>query len=165
MRLPLLNLGYPKKSLGQVRLVQRPWMGNIAEKFPTQPADAKPPANGCLFMGGRSFGNQSEIDARIKDAQALGYTDIHEIDVPPCDPAKDYFHCQIVGGNPPYKYVWACPGQQSAQAPAPAASGAPAAASAPGAAPSAPIASSSTTALAVGGGIAAAGLLAFLALR
>lgn len=147
--------------LGQVPLVRRPWLGNIAEKFPQPPADAKPPANGCLFVGGRSIMNMADIDARIKDAKALGYSDIQELDVPPpCDPAKDPF-C-VVGGNPPFKYVWACPTKQSGSgAVAPAAENAPATSAQVPAPASAP----SGTALAIGGGLAAAGLLAFLAFR
>jgi hypothetical protein len=145
--------------LGQVRLVQRPSLGNIAERFPEPPADAKSPGNGCVFVGGRNAFSMEALNARIKDAQAIGYTDIHEIDVPPCDPAKDpFFRCQIVGGNPPYKYVWACPVQQAAVPP-------PSQPSSPGASAAPALAASSGTALAVGGGIAAAGLLAFLAFR
>lgn len=158
-----MMLGNRSPWLGQVSLVQRPWMGNIAEKFPTPPADAKSPANGCLFIGGRSPFDPGTVDARIKDAQALGYTDIKELDVPPCDPAKDFFQCAFVGGNPPFKYVWACPGNRvspEAAAPAPSSTAAPAAS-----ASAQPASPSSGTALAVGGGIAAAGLLAFLAFR
>src|SRR5262245_48348036 len=154
--------------LGQVPLVMRPGMGNIAERFPAPPADAKAPANGCLFMGGRSIMDQGTVNARIKEAQALGYTDIQELDVPPCDPVKDYFHCTIVGGNPPSKYVWAClpkgaapaggpgttPSQTPTSSPAPT----------PGAPPPAPPSAFPTTAVLAVGGAAAAGLVAVLAL-
>jgi len=139
-------------------------MGNIEERFPSPPADAKPPANGCLFMGARSpFEQAVWVDAKIKDAQGLGFTDIRELDVPPCDPAKDPFGCTIKGGNQPTKYVWACQAKQASTPAAPPPAGTPV--STPGQPPPASAAPSSNTPLIVGGGLAAAGLLAFLAFR
>lgn len=153
---------YANFRLGSV-LEPRTSLGNIAERFPEPPADAKSPGNGCLFMGGRSPFSDAVVDGRIKEADKLGYTDIHEIDVPPappCDP-KTPWTC-VVGGNPPTKYVWACTPMVSGSV-------APPSGSSSGTLPSGSVAPSPgihpTTMLAVGGGLAAAAAVALLAFK
>jgi hypothetical protein len=94
--------------LGQLPLVRHPAMGTKVmpswRNF-SPPADATPPAgkSGCFFLGGRSFLSGEAIDKRIADAKAAGYTDIHELNVPP--PTEG----TLVSSNTPTKYVWACP--------------------------------------------------------
>lgn len=89
----------------------------------------------------------------------MGYTDIQELDVPPCVPIEAFNGANCaVSSNTPSKYVLACPVQQTTQA---FTSSTQAAETIP--APS--IAPAAGHALVIGGGIAAASLLAFLAFR
>lgn len=152
--------------LGQVPLVSRPGGTFMRFSIGTKetpswqkqpPGDALPPegAFACVYLGGRSFLNPN-VDQNIKEAKANGYTEIHEVPVPPCVGER----CFISSGTPT-KYVWACRvrGAETPIAP-PIAEPAPRGEVAP-----APEEPKKNTALLVGGGLATAGLIAFLALR
>lgn len=158
--------------LGQVPLVMRPSLGTKPtpawQKEP--PGDATPPEGvvGCVYVGSRAPWSGSVVDANIKQAQANGYTDIHELGVPPCDPTRDPLHCEApnpwISENPrPYKYVWACLPKGAISAPRPLET--PTAVPTAESTTSAPSPFPTSTVLAVGGGLTAAGVIAFLALR
>jgi hypothetical protein len=143
--------------LGRVRLGTKM---TITWRDITPPPDAQPPREGCYYMGARSFLSGPSVDDRIQQAKAAGYTEVYELDVPPCVPT-DAVPC-FVSGNSPSKYVWACqpvaaPGAKVPPTGAPPPAGPEAASAAPSTIPT-------TTALAIGG-LTAAGIVAFLALR
>lgn len=166
-------LGNRSPWLGQVRLVQRPWLGQpIDTSNPAPPPQlviqCKPgadcPSAFCLTIGPVSKPDLDKVRAQLQAKPSGTFWIYPKTAIGPGD--QDYVvWCSAYSTPVQGAVFWTPPaGLVSAPEGSPASSTPPPSVPASGTA-SMPAAPSSGTVLAVGGGLAAAGLLAFLAFR
>lgn len=91
--------------------------------FKTAVPDVLPPVAGCVLVGYKAEVENSEhatrdVERRTALAREYGYTDIREVELPPCDVAPGFENSWeqvldpscIAGYGSPSKAIWACPG-------------------------------------------------------